>query len=112
MPGSSSWTRCVRFAHPAEADQKHDAMTGFWRDCVQDCHSQITFCNARVRLFFRFLMWQKKQDLAEGEEPNAETNESIWRMLRVPRAEFEARRQRHASKQGGGKRPPPPYNDK
>lgn len=52
------------------------------------------------------------QDLAEGEEANGETNERIWKMLRVPRAESEARRRRQTAKNAGSVRPPPPYNDR
>ncbi|CAM9231008.1 unnamed protein product, partial [Ectocarpus sp. 8 AP-2014] len=51
-------------------------------------------------------------DLAEGDEPNSETNETIWKMLRVPRAESEARRRRRTAKNAGNQRPPPPYNDR
>lgn len=53
------------------------------------------------------------QDLAEGEEPNSETNDRILNMLRVTRADTEARRRREAAKKAGsGVRPPPPYNDR
>ncbi|CAN0042396.1 unnamed protein product [Pylaiella littoralis] len=52
-------------------------------------------------------------DLAEGEEPNSETNERIWTMLKVPRAETDARRRRRTAKKAGNNvRPPPPYNDR
>eukprot|EP00903_Cladosiphon_okamuranus_P020686 g18993.t2 len=51
-------------------------------------------------------------DLAEGEESNEETNETIRKMLRVPRADSESRRRRHKAKHAGNQRPPPPYNDR
>eukprot|EP00752_Nemacystus_decipiens_P011529 g10237.t1 len=52
-------------------------------------------------------------DLAEGEEPNDETNDTIRKMLRVPRAESESRRRRHVAKHAAAnQRPPPPYNDR
>ena len=52
------------------------------------------------------------QDLAEGEESNTQTNDTIWSMLQVPQEEFESRRGKHNANAGSGRRAPPPYNDR